>query len=201
VIPVGVDPVPQVTTKEDLAANYDLDPTRPLVVVPARLTPQKDPHLVLRALEQCPGIQVLFVGDGPLEAALVAEVAERSLSERVRFAGYVPNAAALLGACDAVVLGSRYEGHVLVGLEAMAAGTAFVATSCVGIVDWAISGTDCLLSPIGDADALAANLQRLLGDTSLRAHLIAGGRATAEKYSSAAMVAAHLALYDDLVSR
>ncbi len=201
VIPVGVDPVPQVATKDELAARYDLEPTQPLIVVPARLTPQKDPHLVLAALERCAHVQAIFFGDGPLEASLADEVAVRGLTDRVRFAGFVPNVAGLLGGAHAVVLGSQYEGHVLAGLEAMAAGVPFVATACVGIADWATSGEDCLLSPVGDAEALATNLRSVLNDGILAAHLVAGGRATAATYSSAAMVAAHLALYEDLVAR
>lgn len=200
-IPVGVDPVPPAATTQELAARYDLDPSHPLIVVPARLTPQKDPHLVLRALERCSTVQAIFFGDGPLEASLDEEVTARGLRSRVRFAGFVAGVASLLGAADAVVLGSQYEGQVLVGLEAMAAGAPFVATSCVGIADWASSGEDSLLSPVGDDQALAANLTAVLHDPALRARLIAGGHATASRYSTRAMVAAHLALYEELLAR
>lgn len=201
VLPVGVDPVPCSTTRAALAARFGFDEASPIVLSPARLTPQKDPRTVLDAVAATARIQVAFLGDGPLADELAAAIAAAGLERRAVLAGFVDDAANLLGAADAVVLGSRYEGHVLVGLEAMAAAVPFVATACVGIADWVVDGVDALVSPVGEASALGANLEAVTSDPDLAARLAAGGRATATRHSVDEMVAAHLARYRTLLSR
>jgi glycosyltransferase involved in cell wall biosynthesis len=54
----------------------------------------------------------------------------------------------------------------------------------------------------GDVDALAAALERVIGDAELRGRLGAAARErVAERYSVAAQAAAHAALYRDVMAR
>ncbi|MFI5803174.1 glycosyltransferase family 4 protein [Streptomyces sp. NPDC051561] len=72
---------------------------------------------------------------------------------------------------------SLYEGFSLPAAEAMATGTPLVATTGGAIPEVAgPDGETCLAVPPGDADALAGQLARLLGDAGLRARLGAAGR-------------------------
>jgi hypothetical protein len=52
-----------------------------------------------------------------------------------------------------------------------------------------------LLSPVGDVEALAANVERILNEPQLAKHLVDQGLRLAEQHSASAMVAAHLAAY------
>jgi glycosyltransferase involved in cell wall biosynthesis len=171
------------------------------VVSPARLTPQKDPLVVVEAVAALPDVQLIMMGDGPLAAEVAARVDALGVSDRVALPGYVDAAASLLGAADAVVLGSRYEGHVLAGLEAMAASVPFVATSCVGIADWVTNGVDGRLAEVGDAAGLADNLAAVLEDRSLAARLVTAASATVHAHSVEAMLDAHLRAYAAAASR
>ncbi|MFD3514058.1 glycosyltransferase family 4 protein [Streptomyces sp. NPDC058657] len=73
---------------------------------------------------------------------------------------------------------SLYEGFSLPAAEAMATGTPLVATTGGAIPEVAgPDGETCLAVPPGDADALAGQLARLLGDADLRTRLGAAGRA------------------------
>ncbi|CAM5574589.1 glycosyltransferase family 4 protein [Streptomyces violaceorubidus] len=64
---------------------------------------------------------------------------------------------------------SLYEGFSLPAAEAMATGTALLATTGGAVPEVAgPDGETCLAVPPGDADALAAGLNRLLGDRDLR---------------------------------
>ena len=73
---------------------------------------------------------------------------------------------------------SLYEGFSLPAAEAMATGTPLVATTGGAIPEVAgPDGETCLAVPPGDADALAGQLARLLGDPVLRGRLGAAGRA------------------------
>ncbi len=69
------------------------------------------------------------------------------------------------------------RGFSLPAAEAMATGTALLATTGGAVPEVAgPDGETCLAVPPGDAGALAAGLNRLLGDRELRARLGAAGR-------------------------
>jgi len=80
----------------------------------------------------------------------------------------------LLHGCDFVIVPlsevTRSRGQVVI-LEAMAIGKPVIATETIGTVDYVQSGDNGLLVPPGDAEALAAAMQRLHDDPELRAHL------------------------------
>jgi glycosyltransferase involved in cell wall biosynthesis len=81
-------------------------------------------------------VSLVFAGEREADpflsevAALDARVAARGLGARVRFLGFVPDAAlvALYQAANALVLPSLREGYGLPGVEAMSCGTPVVAT-------------------------------------------------------------------------
>lgn len=68
---------------------------------------------------------------------------------------------------------SRSEGWGLTVGEAMICGAAVACTDCGGFKEMAIDGKTALVSPIGDAEALAGNVIRLLNDDTLRLSLAA----------------------------
>jgi glycosyltransferase involved in cell wall biosynthesis len=73
-----------------------------------------------------------------------------------------------------------YEGFGLPPVEAMAAGVPVVGTRVGALVEVCDDGAD--LVPVGDADALAAALDRVLRDPDHRAALVARGRRVAAGY-------------------
>ncbi len=77
---------------------------------------------------------------------------------------------------------SRHEGFCLPPLEAMAAGTPVVCTDAHGNRDFCIDGENCLMVEAEPA-AVAAGLERVLGDAALREKLVAGGLATVGEYA------------------
>ncbi len=125
-----------------------------------------------------------FVGDGPDQAALEAQAAAAGLGEQLVFHGRLERQAVveLLQQADVLVAPSvpssdnRREGIPVVLMEAMASGVAVVASDLSGIPELVIDGVSGLLTPPGDAAAIAAALERLARDPALRQRLAGGGR-------------------------
>jgi len=78
---------------------------------------------------------------------------------------------------------SLYESLPLPPLEAMASGTAVIATDNGGINTYAKPGVNCLLCEQGDLDSVAVAIQYLLTNPEARILLAEEGRKTAIEYS------------------
>lgn len=109
-----------------------------------------------------------MIGEGPELEALKQQCQELKLNECVTFAGYQTNIAEWLNAADIFTITSYQENHSIAVLEAMRAGKAIVATNVGGNGESIEDGTDGLLVPAGDVNALAVALERLVSDNRQR---------------------------------
>jgi glycosyltransferase involved in cell wall biosynthesis len=198
VAPTSVDPATTAAVRESLLGAAD----RPLVLVPARLHPQKGHEYLLRAAVLVPDAVFALAGDGPERNRLEALAADLGVAERVRFLGHRDDMAALVDAADAVALPSLWEGLPISLLEAMAAGTPVVATRIAGTDELVASGTNGLLVEPRDADALAGAIRTVLDDPTTAARLATEGRATVARAFSATSMCRRIAdSYDELLAR
>jgi glycosyltransferase involved in cell wall biosynthesis len=93
----------------------------------------------------------------------------------------------IINEASVFVLTSRHEGFALTILEAMSAGTPVITTDCHGNRDFCEDGVNCLIVRDGDYVGLTAAIRRIMSDGDLRTRLIAGGLATADRFSPRAM--------------
>jgi phosphatidylinositol alpha-1,6-mannosyltransferase len=167
-------------------------PAGPLVLTAARLVPEKNVSAGLRAFalaaSRRPGAAYAVAGAGREEPALRALAAELGIAERVRFLGAVPHEEmpGLHAAADVFFLPSRRtaaweENFPNAALEAMAAGRPVVAGDVGGLPEIVAHGETGFLADPDDPAALAAALERLLGDPALARRMGAAGRARAER--------------------
>ena len=151
-----------------------------VVVAAGRFSPEKGFDVLIDAaalaFRNDPGAALVLYGEGDLRPSLEARVRERQLPGRVVMPGFVADLDGLTAAADVVALSSHSEGLPNVLLEASAAGVPVAATRVGGVPEVVADGVSGLLSPPGDAAALAHNLARLLGDSGLRASMGAAGR-------------------------
>ena len=89
---------------------------------------------------------------------------------------------------DVFISTSLYESFPLPPIEAMASGTAVIATNSGGINTYAKPGVNCLLCEQGDFDSMLFALRHLLLNPEARDSLAAEGRKTALEYSFANVI-------------
>lgn len=146
--------------------------------------------------------ELVLVGDGPQQGEARRVARARGVCDRVRFLGLRSDLAELLGPADVFCLASTEESFGLSALEAMAAGTAVLATRVGGVAEVVEEGVSGLLVPRDDRGAFARELAGLLGDRSRTAALGEGARRRAvEHFERGAVVARYEALYRRLMAR
>lgn len=159
------------------APDGPLAPRSPgrLVVCVGRLSRQKGQDLAIRALAQLENRDAILrlLGDGPDQGELIRLASELGVSERVEFWGSVADPDRHLRAADVVVVPSRWDGMSLALLEAMAVGTAIVATDVAGTE---VLGDAGIVVPVEDVAALSESIDALLDDEAWRRHLAGAAR-------------------------
>ena len=209
VVPLGFDlsPFAAIDATARAAARRDLNlPGDALVVsTVGRLTAIKQHRLFLdtikRVSETHTNVIALIAGDGELRDDIVAYAASLGLTDRVRMLGWRRDLATIYAATDVFLLTSRNEGTPVALIEAMASGVPGVSTDVGGVKD-VIGGIETgRTAAFGDVDGLAAAINGLLADPSLRA---ATGEAARQRvlarYDIARLVADIATLYRELLA-
>lgn len=213
VVPLGLpledfqmSPAARAEARRATRERLGVPPGAPLVSIVARLVPIKRIDVFLAAAEVLaaarPEVRFCVAGDGELGDALRASAAAGRLGSRVAWPGFVTDTAGLYAASDVVALTSDNEGTPVSLIEALSAGVPVAATRVGGVPSVVDDGRTGLLVPPGDPAALAAALDRLLGDPDLARELGAHGRErTLARFSLDRLVGDIAALYDEGLSR
>jgi glycosyltransferase involved in cell wall biosynthesis len=188
VIPDPIDVMEVAGSATDGPAHPWFDGTHQVVVAAGRLTLQKDYPTLIRAFASIqairPEARLMILGDGPLRQEITSLVADLELGAVVAMPGRVDNPYPYLGAAACFVQASRYEGFGMAIVEALAAGAPVAATDCpFGPREVLDDGRLGLLSTVGDAPGLAANVERLLHDHDLAGRLRREGPIWARRYA------------------
>lgn len=169
----------------------------PTVFFVGRHEPRKGLDVLLRAMGELPAAVKLWIAsDGPETERL------KSLSAgdpRISWLGRISDSEkiALMRRASAFCAPSLSgESFGIVLLEAMAAETPVVASDIPGYAKVARGGRDALLTPPGDASALAMGLERVLHEPSVAAGLVASGLERAHMFSMARLAEEYVALYE-----
>lgn len=174
-----------------------------LVICVGRLSPEKGHRTLLGAFAKVLGdikdAGLVLVGDGPVRKDIEGYARTLGIADRVYFAGYSTRPAQYLLRSEIFVLPSDVEGMPNALLEAIACGLPSVSTDC-GVreiifpsmaeekVTGVVEGTYGLLTPVGDEEALACGIKRLLEDAPLRDRYRTLGEKCLAPYSEEAVM-------------
>lgn len=147
------------------------------IVSIGRLTPQKNPFLLIDAFEKIlpkfPDYQLLFYGEGELKEDLQKYIKNKNLENSVFLKGVTNDPKSILLASSLFVLSSDYEGMPNALLEAMAVGTPVISTDCpcggpAFIIENDYNGK---LVPPSDVEKLAMAIEEVLENKQLQNEL------------------------------
>ena len=170
VIPYSVEPL----SSPPSAQFSSLNERKFTITCIARLAHQKGHMDLLNAMsvvvQAMPASQLLLAGDGALRTELLARVEELNLQNHVRFLGIVTRKELpdLLAQTDVVTLPSYWEGLSVALIESLSAGKPLVVSNVGGNPELVSDGTNGLIVPPQDPEALARAFIRLAGNKDLR---------------------------------
>jgi len=182
-----VVPNPALPVPENLDAKSPFDLPLPFVVAMGRLCPQKGFDLLLDAFARCKQVSwsLVILGEGPEREHLESLTKQLGLGSRVHLPGNISEPSVILHRSGLFVLSSRFEGFPNALVEAMCCGLPVVSFDCpTGPHDIIRDGHDGILVSLGDVDALATEMDRLMGDEKERKRLGDQARNVTEKFST-----------------
>ena len=184
----------------------------PVVGIVANLKPIKRIDVLIRAFAVAcgcyPCARLIVVGkDGPsqqgrnMREELEGLASLLGIRNKVIFTGGVDDPAPYVNRFTVAVLCSESEGFSNALIEYMQAGRPVICTDTGGNPELVQDGTNGFLVPVGDVDALADRLVKLLSDSVLAQRLGAAARETVRsEYSHTRMVIEQMACYDQVLS-
>jgi len=168
-----------------------------------RFTPGKGVEYLLKGFaafsKEFPDYTLVMIGEGPLKNGCIRMMRDMGLDDKVILRDFIPNKKlpSLYQESSLFILPSLEEGVPRTILEAMACGRPVICTALPQLVD-IVSGCG-ILTPIGDAGAVANALSELASDPALAYNLGLSARAkVASQYSWDDTVAKTLELYISL---
>ena len=202
VIPCGVD------IEKFCPAEYPpVAAGPPVIFCVARLVKVKNLNLLLAACAELRrrklDFRCVIVGEGTERAELEALRAKLDLENSVELPGAADQDEVLRRWQHATVgvLTSENEGMPVSLMEAAACGVPVVATRVGGVPELVADGETGLITPAGDAPALADALEKMLRDAALRARFSAAARRRAvENFSVARQGDRLLALWSEILA-
>lgn len=171
-----------------------------IVLMAARLVPQKNIPLALRSLaraaKEAPGIGLVVVGEGPLKKNLEALARKLGIANRVAFVPWQEDLVPYYKGAGLFLMTSRYESYGRTLLEAAACGLPFVSSAVGAAAALAESGAGVVCADASER----CFVERILAAARKPHKDEMVGYAAAEALGGASL-AGHLARYREMMER
>jgi glycosyltransferase involved in cell wall biosynthesis len=185
------------------AMQAQLGLRRPYFITVGTVEPRKDHSTLIKAFrkvhEERPDVSLVIVGKtGWLAEDIVQEIGSASENMPVRHLHGISDdlLPALYAGSLALVYPSQYEGFGLPLLEAMASGTAVIASSNPAHTE--VAGNAALFASVGNADEMAARMMKVASDQDERQRLIEAGTARNAQFTWESAAERHISVYREV---
>jgi glycosyltransferase involved in cell wall biosynthesis len=177
----------------------NLENSKIYFIAMGRLSKQKNYPLMFSAFhtvyQTYSDVQLIVLGDGDLRGELIDRCQRLEIGDAVSFLGNVGHVEEYLLQSHIFLMSSDYEGLPVSVLEAMAVGLPIVSTKAGGVVDVVENEGNGFLVDIGDEDALASAMIRLVENKKLRDAFSARSELLSKRYSIETCAEKYLELY------
>jgi glycogen(starch) synthase len=201
-VPAGIDPEWWSAAGPDHARA---DRTR-LVFAWGRVRYEKGFQVLARAVgtlrQRVPGLECMIAGRGSFLPELQSQIDIARVGDLVELPGFLPDEQlrATIHRAGCVVIPSLYEPFGVVALEALAGGAPLIVADTGGLAELVGGTGSALLFEPGNADELAACIERVLTDPTLADELVRRGRDLLQAtYTWDAIAERTLAVYTEAI--
>jgi glycosyltransferase involved in cell wall biosynthesis len=191
--------------REGFHSRYGIPEGAPIIGIVANLRPVKRVHDLMAAFalvlkERSDAFLVIVGHTGEMFGEYKTLAANLGIEHNVRFLGLLDDPLPIMKHFSVGVNCSESEGLSNTIIEYMGCGVPVVATDTEGNRELIVHEQTGLISPVGDAQDLAAAILRLHRDPDLRGRLVSTARASVTKrFDEKMVVRQHERFYSDLV--
>ena len=178
---------PRVGESKNIKEKYGIPVGKEIIGYVGRLSPEKNPIILLDVIKLSHDIHLLIVGDGPEREKIEERIKREKIDKMVTLMNYQPHnkIPEIMSLIDVFVQPSLSEAFgSWSAIEAMSCGIPVVSTHVGGIADYLVDGENALIvqNPM-DTIGYLEKIKKLEKNKELRTKIVEKGRSTAKKYS------------------
>lgn len=187
-----IDKAALIKKMETDSSEYDFD-----IAYVGRLTEHKDPirlmNVFAEIIKMAPDVKIAVAGTGDMAEQTKSFAKQLSITDNVKFLGFMSNPYKLLYSSKLMIMTSRWEGTPMCALEAMALGVPIVSTPTDGLCELVDDGKTGFLS--SDDAVLAEKCTDIIKNAGLRQTL---SENTLKKADELLLIPAYKAALDEV---
>lgn len=185
--------------RRSLRIKYNVSENECLLLFVGNEFDRKGLQTIIQSLSQLRRKDVRLLVVGSDHARPYIELARKlKVEDRLTFVGRSENPETFFAIADIFVFPTLYEPYGLVILEAMAAGLPVITSSMAGAVEGLVNNEHGLyMDDPSSTEELAAMLERLIDDPSLRGKIGDAGQVAVQQLSWDAIAVRTLAVYEE----
>ena len=187
-----IDKAALIKKMETDTGEYDFD-----IAYVGRLTEPKDPirlmNVFAEIIKMAPDVKIAVAGTGDMAEQTESFAKQLSITDNVKFLGFMSNPYKLLYSSKLMIMTSRWEGTPMCALEAMALGVPIVSTPTDGLCELVDDGKTGFLS--SDDAVLAEKCTDIIKNAGLRQTL---SENTLKKADELLLIPAYKAALDEV---
>lgn len=188
----------------DLRQKFSIPPTHKIIANVSAIAGHKDYETFVNTAKELLKVRtdvtfLIIGGDGGEKEKIANMITTLKLDDHIKMTGYVENAYQLINQLDIFLFPSKMEGLGTSILDAQASNIPVVSTLAGGIPELIVHTKSGLLSPIGDANDLAKNINLIIKDKDLRQRLTTNAMTNVRKFSKKHTAQKTLNIYNDVM--